>query len=147
MAQDISGFGATVRLIASTTFPVGVTISQWADDADPIDAPSIQIADKAMGVNGDLVTWSKANPLQVTLNVVPGGGDDTNLQALFNANRVGKGKRGARDNITLLVSYPDGRVISYNRGKITDGMPGNSISSAGRLKSKAYAFAFESITS
>ena len=146
MAQDISGFGATVRLIASTTFPVGVTISQWADDADPIDAPSVQIADKAMGVNGDLVTWSKANPLIVTLNVVPNSGDDVNLQALFNANRVGKGKRGARDSITLLVSYPDGKVISYNRGKITDGMPGNSIASAGRMKSKAYAFAFESIT-
>lgn len=146
MAQDISGFGASVRLIASTTFPVGVTITQWADDADPFDAPSVQIADKAMGVNGDMVSWSKANPMLVTLNVIPGSGDDTNLQALFNANRVAKGKRGARDAITLLVTYPDGKVISYNRGKITDGMPGNSISSAGRLKSKAYAFAFESIT-
>lgn len=143
--QDISVFGLIVRLTASETFPSGITLSQWADDADPFDAPSMQIRDKAMGANGDLIVWSKANPVGLTLSVVPGGDDDINLQTLFEANRVGKGKNGARDVVNLTAVYPDGTTVSFTQGAITDGMPASSPSSAGRLKSKAYIFAFENV--
>lgn len=143
--QDISAFGIRVQVIASETFPSGISITQFADDADPFDAPSMQIRDKAMGVNGDLISWSKANPIPVTLNVVPGGEDDLNLSVLFEANRVGKGKFGARDVISIVALYPDGSVAAFSQGVITDGQPANSAQSAGRLKSKAYAFAFENV--
>ena len=141
--NDISAFGIRVRLIASETFPQGISISEFADDADPFDAPSIKIRDTAMGVNGDLVSWSKATPTPCTLNVVPGSEDDRNLAVLLDANRVGKGKSGARDVISITAIYPDGDVVSLTEGVITDGAPANSATSAGRLKSKAYAFAFE----
>lgn len=143
MANDISGFGLQVQIRASVTFPSGVTITQFADDADPLDMQAIQIADKAMGLNGDLVTWSKATPLPMVLNVIPGGEDDRNLAVLFNANRVAKGKTPSRDVITATVIYPDGKQRTLNNGKITDGMAGNSVASSGRLKSKPYTFAFE----
>ena len=143
--QDISAFGIRVQVIASETFPAGISITQFADDADPFDAPSMQIRDKAMGVNGDLISWSKANPLPVTLNVVPNSEDDKNLAVLFEANRVGKGKQGARDVISITAVYPDGKTASFTQGVITDGQPANSAQSSGRLKSKAYAFAFENV--
>lgn len=143
--QDISAFGIRVQVIASETFPSGISITQFADDADPFDAPSMQIRDKAMGVNGDLISWSKANPIPVMLNVVPGGEDDLNLSVLFEANRVGKGKFGARDVISIVALYPDGSVAAFSQGVITDGQPANSAQSSGRLKSKAYAFAFENV--
>ena len=143
--QDISVFGIRVQVVASETFPAGISITQFADDADPFDSPSIQIRDKAMGVNGDLISWSKANPLPVTLNVVPNSEDDKNLGVLFEANRVGKGKQGARDVITITAIYPDGRTASFTQGVITDGMPANSATSAGRMKSKAYSFMFQDL--
>jgi hypothetical protein len=143
--NDISVFGLRVQLTASETFPAGVSFTQFADDADPFDAPSMQIRDKAMGVNGDLVSWSKATPIAVTLNVVANGDDDRNLAVLFEANRVGKGKQGARDVIGITAVYPDGRTASFTQGVITDGMPANSAASSGRLKSKAYVFAFENV--
>ena len=143
--QDISAFGIRVQVIASQTFPAGISITQFADDADPFDAPSMQIRDKAMGVNGDLISWSKANPIPVTLNVVPGGDDDLNLSVLFEANRVGKGKFGARDIISIVAIYPNGDVAAFSQGVITDGQPANSAQSSGRLKSKAYSFAFENV--
>lgn len=146
MANDVSGFGLRLRITASRTFPAGFTVTQFADDADPFDLPSIQIADKAMGLNGDLVTWSKANPINTTVNVIPGSEDDRNLAVLLEANRVGRGKSGARDQITMTGTYPDGRSITLSAGVITDGMPGNSVASAGRLKSKAYQFAFEGLS-
>lgn len=140
---DISVFGLRVQLTASQTFPAGLSITQFADDADPFDSPSIKIRETTMGANGDMIAFSKPNPIPVTLNVIPGGEDDRNLSVLFEANRVGKGKRGARDTINMTVIYPDGRTVSYTNGVITDGMPGDSASSAGRLKTKAYMFAFE----
>lgn len=144
--MDISGIGLQATIRASVTFPVGFTVTQFADDADPVDVPSIQIADKGMGLNGDLVTWGKANPIIVTLNVIPGSTDDVNLSTLLEANRVAKNKRSARDVITCLFTYPDLSVVLLSKGAITDGMPFDGVQSSARKKTKAYAFAFENKT-
>lgn len=144
--QDVSAFGVRVQLVASNTFPAGVTLTQFADDADPFDIPSVNIGDTAMGVNGDLVSWSKANPVKITINVIPASDDDDNLSVLLEANRVGRGKISARDEITITAVYPDGRTLTLDTGKITDGTFGGSVASAGRLKSKAYQFHFEGVS-
>lgn len=143
--QDISAFGTRVRLVASVTFPAGIDITQFADDADSLDVPQQQIRDKAMGVNGDLVVWSKANPLTVTINVIPGSEDDRNLSVLLEANRVARGKTGARDVITMTALYPDGTTQTWASGAITDGIPGKALASSGRIKTKPYMFAFENL--
>lgn len=142
---DISGFGLRATIKASNTFPVGFVVTQFADDADPLDTPSITIGEATVGLNGDLITSSRANPLVVTLNVIPNSDDDRNLNVLFEANRVGKGKNSARDVITLNLVYPDGRTKTYTEGIPTDFMPGNSVASAGRMKTKPYVFAFENM--
>lgn len=142
--ENISGFGFQVNIIASNTFPTGFNVTEFADDADPFDIPSIQISDTAMGLNGDQITWSKANPIKITLSVIPGGVNDTALSILLEANRVSRGKSGAQDVITMTGIYPTGNFITLINGVITDGMPGNAVSSEGRLKSKSYVFSFES---
>jgi len=141
--SNISGFGLIVNVRASKTFPLGIPITQFADDSDPLDIPSLQIADSAMGLNGDLVTWSKANPIKVTLNVLPNTVDDIELSILLEANRVGRGKVGARDIITMTLLYPSGNFVTLTTGTITDGIPSSPVSSAGRLKTKSYSFTFE----
>ena len=143
MSFDITGFGIQVRVIAAPSFPVGFTISQFADDADPFDIASQTIAETAMTLNGDLVHWSSATPIVVTLNVIPNSDDDRNLSILFSANRVGVGKIVTRDVITMIGTYPDERSITLTGGRMIDGMAGSSIASGGRFKSKAYVFNFE----
>lgn len=140
---DISGYGIQVIIQASNTLPVGVPITQFGDDADPVDIEEIQVADKAMGLNGDLLTWSKPAPLNVTLNLVPNSPEDLLMAALLEANRVGKGKIGARDVITMTIMYPDGKPVIFANGAITDGQPAMAISSDGRMKTKPYSFSFE----
>ena len=143
MTIDVSGFGLGVHLVASKTYPVGVPLSAFADDADPMDIPGIELSQVAMGLNGDLIVWSSANPLQVTLNLIPNGIEDDALSVLAERNRVGRGKTSARDKITLVAVYPDGRIVTFTQGVITNAPPANSIASAGRYKSKSYQFAFE----
>lgn len=144
--QDISGFGLRARIVASSTFPEGFTLSAFADDADPFDFPAHVVTETAMGVNGDLVWWSRASPLLITFNVIPGSEDDLNMSVLLEANRVGAGKNSARDTVTVTAVYPDSKTITLSQGKLTTGHPGRSVASAGRMKAKSYTFAFEQMT-
>jgi hypothetical protein len=145
MSENIGGFGLSVNLVAIPTFPTGLTISQFADDADPFDIPSIPIRDAAMGLNGDLVSWGKATPVTITMNVIAGSDDDINLSILANLNRVGQGKTASNDTVNLIASYPDGTIKALFNGVMTDAPLGSSVSSAGRFKSKTYSFKFENI--
>lgn len=144
--MNISGFGLEIVLIASKTFPIGINLTEFGDDADALDIPSIQIADKAMGLNGDPLYWSKATIIPVTLNVLPQGNDDLNLQILADANTVAKGKNLGRDEITLIVSLPNGRITTFKKGALTDIMASTSVASAGRFKTKGYVFGFGAVT-
>lgn len=141
--QDISGFGLQIRVVASKTFPAGFTITEFPDDTDPFDLPDLQIADAAMGLNGDMVTWSTAAPISFALSVIPDTDGHKNLSVLYEANRPAKGKRPAKDVITVVGVYPDGKVITLSPGVITSGLPGKGVASAGRYKTPTYNFRFE----
>lgn len=143
---DTSAIGVALRCVASESFPAGFTITEFADDADPFDIPAIDIATPAMNVNGDLVVFSAPTPITITISVIPGSDADNNLAVIFEANRAAKNKRHARDEITLVGTYPDGSSLKLSEGKMTNGMPGNSPASAGRIKSKTYSFAFQNLS-
>jgi hypothetical protein len=146
MVNDITGYGLVVLLTASVTFPAGLSITLFADDADPLDIAAIKIADTAMGLNGDGIKWSRAIMNAMVLNVIPNSVDDVNLAILANANRVSQGATNAKDVITAVITYADGTVITMNNGFITDAPFGSGVASAGRLKTKAYSFSFSSST-
>lgn len=144
---DVSATGLSLTFKFSVTFPQGFTFTEFADDADGWDAPAIDIATTAMNLNGDLVVFSAPVPLLRTVNAIPGSPGQRNLAIAYEANRVAKGKRSARDIVTVIANYPDGSTETLSRGKMTNGMPGKSVASAGRIKSQAYTFAFEQLAS
>lgn len=141
--ENIGGFGLKVVLVASSTFPAGINITQFADDADPLDSPAVDLSEPAMGLNGDLVAWGKAVPIPLTINVIPGSDDDKNLEILARINKVGAGKNAVADTINVTAVYPDGSKATFISGTITNAPLASSVASSGRLKSKAYSFAFE----
>lgn len=141
--QDVSATGVKITVLTVPTFPQGFEVSEFADNADPLDFPPTQIADYGMGVNGDLVTWTKPVPLEITLNVIPNTDADKNLGILYDMNRAAKGKISAQDLVTLVASYPDGTRKIFSNGKLISGVPANGVSSDGRIKTKEYKFVFE----
>lgn len=140
---DVSGTGLSITVIASNTYPSGILCTAFADDTDPMDFPELTITEYGMGLNGDLITWSSPQALQFSISVVPGTPEDEALEFLFEANRVAKGKRAARDIITITVNYPNGTRKTLRPGKIVSGLPGKGIASGGRVKTSTYGFVFE----
>ena len=141
--QDVSGTGLSLTVSASGTYPSGFICKAFADDSDPLDFPELQITEYVMGLNGDLVVWSAPKPLEVSISVIPGTDEENYLDFLFEANRVAKGKRSNKDVITFIANYPDGTRKVLAPGRITKGLPGNSVASGGRIKTKKYSFVFE----
>lgn len=146
MTVNISGFGLTAQIVASATFPQGVTVTSFGDDADPLDSPDLTVADTAYGLNGDMVVWSRATGIEVAVNVIPTSEDDDNLDALTDANRVGKNKTSARDRIDIVFTYPNGQRVTCSSGVIVVGSIVPQIASSGRMKTRQYRFRFEKIT-
>lgn len=144
--MDISASGISCTFTFSKTYPNGVQVNDWADDADPFDMPALIIAAVAMNVNGQMVSWSAPQPLLPTINVIPGSQSDIDLQIAFEANRPAAGKRISQDIVSVVATYPDGSTVTLSNGKMLSGAPGKSVANAGRLKSKPYAFAFQDIT-
>lgn len=144
--ENISGFGLTGQVTASKTFPNGFTVSAFADDADPLDAPDIDVADKAFGLNGHMVIWSRPTGIDIILSVLPNTDDERNLSALTEANRVALGKPGARDEVSIVLNYPNGDVAICSSGANLTGPVIQAIASSGRMKTRSYRFCFERVT-
>jgi hypothetical protein len=144
--QNISGYGLSASLVASNSFPTGFSITEFADDADPLDSPDLDLADTAFGLNGNMVIWSRPQGLEITIAVIPNSDADVNLKALVEANRVGFKKRGARDVVDMTINYPTGEIANLNSGAVVTGPFINRVASSGRFKTNAYRFRFENIS-
>lgn len=140
---DVSGTGLSIVVKASNTYPNGILCTAFADDTDPLDFPDLTIAEYGMGLNGDLIVWSSPQALQFSLSIVPGTPEAEALDYLFEANRVAKGKKGARDTVTIIAIYPDGTRKTLKNGKIVSGPAGRGVASGGRIKTATYGFVFE----
>lgn len=144
--QNISAFGTSGLLVASATFPNGFPVTQFADDADPLDTPDLDLADTAMGLNGDFIVWSRPQGIEVSVNIIPTTPDDDNFAVLFEANRIGKGKRSARDTVGFTFNYANGLIATLSEGVMVSGTALPQISSAGRFKTRMYRFRFQNIS-
>ena len=143
---NISGFGLEARLVASSTFPTGITLTAFSDDGDALDTPDFQVADTGFGLNGDMVVWAKPGGIEAGFSIIPTSQDDVNLDVLMEANRVGKGKRGARDIVDIVVSYPNGTIVTFSSGIMVLGALTPGVQQQGRFKTRVYRFRFEKIT-
>ena len=147
MPYNISGVNSTLRLVFDVTFPAGFTVSEWADDADALDTPVRDLAEGGMGSGGDAVFWAVPKILEVTINIIPGCPSDINLQIAATANTAARGRIVAGDTVTATwVNNNNGKIVTFNGGRLTKAPPADSVSQNSKLKSKQYAFMFESVT-
>lgn len=143
MANDISAMGIKATLIAAPSYPTGITITHFADDGDSLGVADMTIMQSGMGVNGDMVVWRTAQPVPITINVIPNTPECRDLENLFKLNMTQKNKVSSKDVCTLTVEHPDGRIDVLTHGYITGGKPVQDYSANGRAKTRSFSFVFE----
>lgn len=141
--KDVSGTGLSILVKASNTYPQGILCTCFADNLDPMDFPEVTITEYGMGLNGDLITWTSPQALPFSISLVPGTEEEIAMDFLLEANRAAKGKKSAKDVITIVANYPDGTRKTLKNGKIISGLPGKGVASDGRIKTPTYGFVFE----
>lgn len=141
--MNVSAMGIKVQIIAVPTYPVGVTLTKFADDGDSIELPEMTIMQRGMGVNGDMVIWKTAVPCSFSVNLIPGTEECDDIERLFNLNMVQKNRASYTDVLTAIITHPNGKVTMLTDGYIEAGKPFQDYSSNGRAKSRRFSFVFQ----
>ena len=137
---DVSHNGATYTIRASNTnADLPLPISAFPKDTDPFDVPNTDIAEMELGTNGDEIYWGMASVAESSCAVIPGTDDHETMQRIFDANDPAKGRRSAKDLITVVRVLPNGETTTF-KGRITNGPKTTSLASSGKIKTPVYSF-------
>lgn len=143
MSVDVSAMGIKATIVALPSYPVGITLTKFADDGDSLNVPEMTIMQSGMGVNGDLVVWRTATPVTIDVNLIPGTDECRDMENLFKLNMTQKNKVSTKDVLTMTIEHPDGRISILTNGYIVAGTPVQDYSSAGRAKTRHFQMVFE----
>ena len=143
MAVDVSALGIKATIVAIPSYPVGFTLTQFADDGDSINVPDLTTMQSGMGVNGDLVVWRVPTPVEIDVNLIPGTEECQNMENLFKLNMTQKNKVSSKDIITMTIEHPDGKISILTNGYIVGGKPIQDYSASGRAKTRTFRLYFE----
>lgn len=139
---NLAANGLSIRIIASTTFPLGFDVKGLADDSDPLTFESVPSVEHYKNINGE--TAFSTPPVLVKGQVVVWSGSegDKNLSLINLLNASMNGKAAVVDDLTMIVRYPDGEMITCTLGKITGGALASSVTTSGKKQANTYTFSF-----
>lgn len=141
---DVSAVGISVRLVASVTYPMGITLTAFPEEGEVGISGDTEIAGNASGVNGDLIWWKTVNGIEVNLPIIPNTNDEALLDVLFQGNRAAKNRFPKKDIIQMIVTNPvTGVAKTYKNGVVKSGAVGYQYGNDGRIRNKTYGFVFE----
>lgn len=141
---DVSGFGTGIAIVALQSFPMGFTLSQFADDQDPLTSKEVEPVGYEILYDGSVFAFDKGAPIEVVVSVISGSDDDINLKVLLQAKKSATSIIPLPDSTTMVITYPDGGRIILTNGSIFRGPLVDSVLQTGRRKSNSYTFVFGS---
>jgi hypothetical protein len=142
--HDVSGFGTTVSILATQTFPIGFTASNFADDKDPLKIEEIEPTGYEFLIDGSLFLFDKSAAIKVQLSVVAGSADDINLKIMLQARKGTSSIINLPDVTTMTIAYGNGGAVAFTNGSIISGPLADSITQAARKAGNTYTFVFGS---
>lgn len=139
---NISAVGFSMWISATTTFPIGFEVKDFADDVDPFELPDVPLGTSVKDLNGRVFFQNVPPIIQMYVNVIANSSSDKKLQTLYNSNLSASNKISNSDIITLMLKYQDGTNSLYANGKMIIGTPSVPIQTRGRYRSRRYGFVF-----
>ena len=143
--NELSFNGTTMTLFAVPTYPFGFKIAQFDPGEDPLDIPNVDQATVSMGVNGNVIAYRNPYTITLTFPLVPGSDEDICMMNIAEADRIRWGKASVKNNIQLLVNYPDGKIRTLINGTLTNAPIAYGGATDGRIKLHSFTVVFGSI--
>lgn len=139
---NVSGFGAQINIVSTVTFPYGFSVDQFPDDVDPIQINELTVKKYEMLIDGRMIHYGTANPVEMAVSVIAGSDNDINLGIILSAARVRRQILPIPDMIIMVVTYPDDIITTLTNGTIISGPPLRGIGVNGKIRTNTYRFAF-----
>lgn len=154
---DISMAGAKIVLNAANgAHKISSNpITEFSDENTPIDIPALEVAAGSMNLNGNLVTWTKPNPINVSFTLIPGSKSDMSLRSFLRSVSIGgKGASVGEAYITSMVltvpAYTEGstnkksnKTFTFTNGRLLSGQPAIGSNNDGKASPSTWTFMFE----
>ena len=138
--KDVSFAGSTVTV-------AGITITDFMDDANPVEFQDVEVSSVGVNCNGSMIRNAKPNVIMMSVTVIPGSTSDERLYALWKSYRVQGSFNGIwEQSLTASVTTGSGRISrSFSNGTMVSGPGGPSSNGEGKMTGRTYTFAFVSV--
>lgn len=135
--QDVSFAGSSVTV-------AGITVTDFMDDANPVEFQDVEVSSVGVNCNGSMVRNAKPNVIMMSITVIPGSQSDTSLYNLWKKYRVqGNWNPQWEQGLTASVTIGSGRGSrSFSNGTMVSGPGGPSSNGEGKMTGRTYTFAF-----
>lgn len=126
----------------------GYHITEFVDDANPIEFQDTTLCTTDFSCNGRMMRCMKPSPIVMSVTVIPGGVDDSHLHDLFVAYY--------NKEVSVCDHFLEGLIFIANEtckvneirlkgGTMISGVAGISSSFSGKMKGSTYTFAWQEI--
>lgn len=118
-------------------------ITDFMDDANPIEISPIRVTEPEISCNGTMFRCARANPIVVSITVIPTSESDRTLRELF-VGGFYQFYEYTSKSISLSISLGE-NFYEFRNGFILSGPYGISASADGKMRGNTYTFAFRDI--
>lgn len=151
---DISTVGASVE-IESTGLKKPICITQFSDEGTPFECPDVDLSDNRKNLNGQMISSRTPSVYSVSVTVIPGSTEDTELsklaqKAALMPGNVSQIKYLIISKITLKLPAINksgvnsgSRTYVWTHGRMKTAPTGPSSSAEGRMAARTYTFEME----
>ena len=128
----------------------GATISEFMDDANPIEIQDTEVAGIEWSCNGRMIRTVKPSAILISVTVIPGSTSDDALRKIWkeNFNNGGDIKLGATNKmLTCSISCGNSSIgsFSFTNGTCLSGAAAITSNGQGKMGGNTYTFAFEKV--
>jgi hypothetical protein len=139
---DISSFGSSVAIISTQSFPMGFSLTQFADDEDPLTVEEVEVSGYEKLYDGNIFIFDKTSPILMSVAVMPNTDDDINMKILMQMRKSSPQLLPLPDTVSAVITYGDGGRVILSNGGVLTGSLADSLSKDGRKKGNLYHFVF-----
>ena len=138
--HDVSFAGSSITI-------AGTTITDFMDDANPVEFQDVEVSSVGVNCNGSMIRNAKPNVVMMSVTVIPGSPSDNHLYELWKTYRVqGSYSDAWKTPLTASVNIQNGGLSrSYSNGTMVSGPGGPSSNGEGKMTGRTYTFAFVTV--